>query len=269
MDFLELLERLSVPNRDNGVRFTETDRFDAINALLWNSRYRRINPDGLFFLYAAKPLDEICDPVLISSHIDCVMPRLFSREQDQDLLLGTYDNSITNAGILWLMLENALPDNVLVAFTGDEERSSHGAAQLVRYLTDQNKKPAVTLVLDVTDMGWEDGADFTVENNFWSDGLGHRVVGAAEATGACWKFVPSDVDEIPSFVEPSLVIAEEATEDESWEYDEYDWNCFSLCLPVDGPMHSSAGVLARKAGVQAYIQALRNITIALSGNANK
>lgn len=268
MDFFQILEHICVPNRDNGQRFTDTERFHKINSLLWNSKYRRINPDGLFFLYAAKPLQEISDPIVISSHIDCVdnMTHLFSREQGAELMLGTYDNSITNAAILTLMLEEALPDNVIVAFTGDEECASRGAAHLTEYLTRNEKVPAMVVVLDVTDMGWEEKADFTVENNFWPNRLGIQIIHAAEATGACWRFVPSDPEDIPDYVDAAYVIPEEAEEDESWEYDEHSWNCFSLCLPVDGPMHSNAGVLVRRAGALSYIDALKRIAAALCSN---
>lgn len=267
MDFWELLQQLCVANRDDGHRFTYTERFDRINTLLWNSKYRRINPDGLFFLYAAKPLEEIQTPILISSHIDCVreMTRLFSRAQGAERMHGTYDNAITNAAVLWLMLEGVLPENVLVAFTGDEEYSSQGATQLARYLEAKGRSPAGVMVLDVTDMAWQEQADFTVENDFWYDSLGRRVIRAAEATGFHWCFVPSDPEEIPSYVPCNRVIHEEATGDESWEYDECDLECFSLCLPVDGEMHSNDGVLARTASIPKYIEALRRIATALAG----
>lgn len=267
MNFFEILETLMVPNRDNGKCFTDPRRIERIDGLLWNSRYRRVNPDGLFVLYAAKPLAQIARPVVISTHVDCVpeMTRLFTRECGSDQIRGTYDNAITNAAALWLMLQNKLPDNVLVAFTGDEEEDSKGALQLTRYLSRVGKSPSVVAVLDVTDMGWAEGADFTVENNFWTDDQGCTVIAAAAEASENWRFVPEDLDEIPGYVPRALVIHEEAEPDESWDYDEQDQSCFSLCLPVYGPMHSNQGVLARKSSCQAYLDALERIMRALVG----
>ena len=53
--------------RDDGRHFTNTDRLDEIQRILWNSRYRRVNPLGLFHLYAARPLDQIEGPVVLVS----------------------------------------------------------------------------------------------------------------------------------------------------------------------------------------------------------
>ena len=178
MQILEILEQLMVPNRDNGSSFTDTQRIDKIKRLLWNSPYRCVNSAGLFFLFASKPLEELENPVLISSHIDCVesITRFFVEDAGEDLLLGTFDNGITNAAATFLMLEGKLPENVIIAFTGDEEDESRGARQVVRYLEGLQRTPVATIVLDVTDMGWEQAAPFTVENNFFSIDLGEKVV---------------------------------------------------------------------------------------------
>ncbi len=264
MKFFEILEEIMLPSHDNGEVFTNTQRIEKIDALLKNSKYRQVNCSGLFYLYAAKPLSEIHDPILVSTHIDCVMTEFFTKEKGEDLILGTYDNCITNAAIVSLMLRGNLPDDVLIAFTGDEEDDSNGATQLVEFLSGRKQIPAVTIVLDVTDMGWGNNAPFTVENNFWEDNLGRNIICLAESRSHSWKFVPSDVDDIPTYVGRQYVIYEEAGADESWEYDEYDWDCFSLCLPIHGPMHSNAGVLARKTSCLAYTGFLEYILQALS-----
>ncbi|MBQ7501862.1 M20/M25/M40 family metallo-hydrolase [bacterium] len=262
MQLMRTLSDIMLLNRDNGRRFEITDRIDKINALLWNSRWRRVNAQGIFHLFAAKPLKEIDKPViLVSSHIDCHknISSCFTKFEENGLMLGTYDNCITNAAILQLMLNDRLPDNVVVAFTGDEEEESRGAKQVCRYLQGLKQKIAAAAVLDVTDQGWEQQADFTVENNFWSDPLGRHVIESAEKLPASWYFVPEDVENVPSYIKNERVILIEAECDESWDYDEFDLQCFSFCLPVCGPMHSDSGVLARRDGFVKYTEALEYI----------
>lgn len=274
---MEILEALSVLNRDDGAKFTDASRLDAIAELLWNSRYRRINPQGLFHLYATTPIAAYRDrPVIVlSSHVDCVRSiyRCFTSEPGGGMLLGTYDNSITNAAALSRMLRGALPDDALVAFTGDEEENCAGAKQLATYLRESGARIACVIVLDVTDMGWADGAAFTLENNFWNDALGRAAVESAERiareSGVVWRFVPSDPERIPPYVPEDCAVHEEAEPDESWEYDELDVPCFSFCLPVKGEMHSNAGCRAREASYHAYARALSALTEALSAALRK
>ena len=157
------------------------------------------------------------------------------------------------------MLEGTLPENVLVTFTGDEEMSSHGITETVRYLRSKRIGIDLAVVLDVTDMGWEEHAGFTVENNFWDDSRGARVIEQIRRLDAQWRFVPEDPENIPSYVPPERVIPCEAEPDESWQLDELDVPCFSLCLPIRGPMHSDDGALARRSSFTAYRTALKAV----------
>ena len=263
MELLEILSAVSVINRDDGRRFTETGRLDAITALLWDSKYRRINADGLFALYAAKPLTEYkgTDVVVVTSHVDCErgITRCFSRREPKGMLKGTYDNAATNAAITFLMLKGSLPDNVIIAFTGDEEVDSDGVAQLIAFLRKHSVNIRKAIVLDVTDMGWKEGADFTVENDFWSGNCGREIIETAQNLPYSWRFVPSDPDDVPAFVPKDVVIYKEAEPDESWRLDDFDVNCCSVCLPVEGKMHDDAGVLAREASFFNYTEALDRI----------
>lgn len=261
-DVFNILDRIMRLNRDNGKWFTQTDRLDEIQRLLWDSRYRRVNPQGLFHLYAKRPLDWLEGSiVLVSSHVDCEagITRCFCEDAGDGLLRGTFDNAATNAAVLSLMLEDSLPDTVLVAFTGDEEEDSHGVIQTVRFLRSQRVKIDIAVVLDVTDMGWREHAGFTVENNFWDDVCGRRVIERVAHVPAEWYFVPEDPDAVPSYVPPERVIPVEAEADESWDLDELDVPCLSLCLPVHGDMHSDRGVLARRASFNAYRSALASV----------
>lgn len=260
MELIDILAQVSVVNRDNGKRFTQTDRLDAISSLLWNSSYRRINSDGLFNLYAKRPIEQLTNEsiVVISSHVDCErgISNCFTSAVYNDIMHGTYDNAITNVAIISAMLTDQLPDHVLIALTGDEEVDSKGAKHLLNFLQSKSIEIKVIVVLDVTDMGWTENADFTVENNFWSELLGSKIVEIADSSSYNWRFVPSDVNEIPQYVSSDYVIMVEAEEDESWYYDEEKQQCFSFCLPVYGEMHSDDGVLIRKEAFYHYAEML-------------
>ena len=256
MEIYDLLEKLSVVNRDDGEKFTDTRRLDVINELLSNSNYRKIEAQGLFHLYSKRPLSSLNKSVvLVSSHVDCHnrITDCFSKVVDDETIFGTYDNLITNASVICNMLSEELPENVLVAFTGDEEDESRGANQVIEFLNSNNVAIKCVVVLDVTDMAWDDEADFTIENNFWFYTVGKAVVELADRFCKTWRFVPSDLDTIPGYVSRDRIISEEAEPDESWEYDDCEQICFSLCLPTKGEMHSNKGIYARRSSLEKYI----------------
>lgn len=259
MNLTDLLKDINVLCRDNGNEFTDTRRLEVIEEKLRGSEY--VSKRGkLFRLYSKKPVSEIAGKLLVSSHVDCEegITECFSRDETAETLKGTYDNSITNAAILALMMEGTLPERVVVAFTGDEEKDSRGAIEVAKYLK-KKKKEFHAVVLDVTDFGWDEGADFTIENNFWKKRTGQSVYSTAVKIGYPWLFVPEDPDDIPDYIPRNRVYPEEAEPDESWEYDEQGVRCFSLCLPVDGPMHSNEGVIARKQSFTNYVEMLNRV----------
>jgi hypothetical protein len=260
MDLLDVLSKVSVLNRDNGRVFTDTTRLDMIQELLDGSEYKRINDEGLFHLYSKKDIGSLCkkEVIVVSTHVDCEhhITCCFSERIGDGLLKGTYDNSITNAAILSLMLDHPLPDNVIVAFTGDEEETSIGSIQLARFLKRNGLKIKHIFVLDVTEVGWEKQADFTVENDFWDDDFGETIIEYAERSGYPWRFVPGEPDDIPEYVPGYRIEHIEAFEDESWDYDEHDIDCCSLCLPSKGEMHCDDGILVRESSFKVYTQVL-------------
>lgn len=132
--FNYLLTKINVLNYDNEKKFIRTDRLDHICETLWNGSYRSINANGLFHLYSKVPLSKLPDElIVISSHVDDCQRQItkcFSKDYGYDWTQGTFNNSLTNAMAVSLMLEDALAMNVVVVFTGDEEEDPNGAADV-------------------------------------------------------------------------------------------------------------------------------------------
>ena len=237
-DFFDILTAVTVDCKDNGERFTVTDRVAVIEQLLENTAYKLIFRRPLALLYAKRQLREGDRVLLISSHIDCVYGRCFCNDEG-DCLRGTFDNSFTNAAVLWNMLHNDLPDNVVVAFTGDEERDSRGALQVVEALGEMGVEVSIALVQDVTNVGWESGALFTIENDLGIDILtGYNIISSLEKYGGRFAFKHN------------------ALPDESWDYADYGIPSITLCVPVGGELHGDAGVLLRKESATEYCNVL-------------
>jgi len=70
-----------------------------------------------------------------------------------------------------------------------------------------------------------------------------------------------------SYKEVLIISSQQAGPDESWEYDEYDLNCFSFCLPtrpinalrfedVSVWMHNDKGIVIKEESIVEYPKAL-------------
>ena len=237
-DFFDILRTVTVDCKDNGECFTVTDRVAVIERMLENTEYKLISRQPLALLYAKRQVCEGDRVLLISSHIDCLHGDCFCSD-DGDSLRGTFDNSFTNAALLWNMLHDKLPDNVVVAFTGNEESDSQGAVQTVVALGQMGCEVAAALVLDVTNEGWESGALFTLENDLGIDILtGYNIISSLEQYGGRFAFKHN------------------ALPDESWDYADYGIPSLTLCVPVDGDLHGDAGVMLRKESALEYCNVL-------------
>ena len=237
-DFFDILAAVTVDCKDNGECFIVTDRVAVIESLLKNTDYNLIARQPLALLYAKRQVREGDRVLLISSHIDCVSGNCFCNDEGE-CMRGTFDNSFGNAAVLWNMLQDRLPDNVVVAFTGDEEKDSHGAVQTVVALGQMGCEVATALVLDVTNEGWERGALFTLENDLGIDILtGYSIISSLEQYGGRFAFKHN------------------ALPDESWDYADYGIPSLSLCVPVGGELHGDAGVLLRKESALEYCKVL-------------
>ena len=237
-DFFDILKAVTVDCKDNGESFTVADRVAAIEHMLEKMGYRLISRQPLALLYAKREIREGDRVLLISSHIDCVYGGCFCNDEG-DCLRGTFDNSFTNAAVLWTMLQTNFPDNVVVAFTGNEESDSQGAVQTVVALGQMGCEVAAALVLDVTNEGWESGALFTLENDLGIDVLtGYNLISSLEQYAGRFAFKHN------------------ALPDESWDYADYGIPSLTLCVPVGGELHGDAGVLLRKDSALEYCKVL-------------
>ena len=247
MEFETLLKKLTCADcKDDGEKFTVSSRLDVISDLLAESEWNLIAKGNLCHIYSRCELQADQEIVLISSHVDCVYSRLFL-EREGDMFRGTFDNALTNAAVVEMMLSGRLPENVVVAFTGDEEVHSFGAKEVVKYLSEIGCYVRFIVVTDVTNVGWEHGLSFTIENDLNIDLLtAHNIIEHMKKYAGAYGFV------------------HEAMPDESWIYDEYKLPCLTLCHPVGGDMHSDEGALARLSSFPIYCDALVSLCQLLS-----
>ncbi len=237
-DFFSLLKAVTVDCKDNGDCFVVSDRLSVIERLLEGSCYRLVSREPLALIFAKEGFCVQDKVLLVSSHVDCVYSRCFCND-DGECYRGTFDNSFGNAAVLWNMLNGSLPDNAVVAFTGDEEKDSKGAAQALLALGRLGCNVSFALVLDVTGVGWESGALFTIENDACIDILaGYGIVSSLEPYSGRFAF------------------SHNAEPDESWCYAEYGIPCLTLCAPVGGNLHGDEGVLLRKESAAEYCKVL-------------
>ena len=239
---IELLNKIAgTINHDANGKFVsgKIERLDLIKEMLQGSEYK-LTEMGLCHLYSKRPLHEIQEPItLISSHVDTHrnITKPFSEIREEKKLYGTYDNSITNAAVLTLMLEDRLSDKVVIAFTGNEENGMLGAIGLGKYLKDK-KIQANVIVTDVTDRGYKGKNVFSLENRCHSAKWTHSVRDILNNLDFKWKLEDNYED------------------DETCAYYSHGYECFSFCIPTKGKMHSNSGLKTRISTYDKYIEAL-------------
>ena len=236
-----LLKQVTCDCKDDGNSFLVKDRIDVIKAYLENTAYQLLAEEDLFLLYGKDNLVQGKPVVLISSHIDCVYESCFC-ETNGDYYHGTFDNSFTNAAILYLLKNHELPDNVVIAFTGDEEHDSAGAIALNVFLTRHGCPIRFAIVLDVTNAGWKEEHLFAIENDLGIDLLtAYQIIKTLEPFNGKYTFLHN------------------AEPDETWDYDEYGIPCMTLSAPVGGNMHGEEGVFIRKQTMPVYCKVLESL----------
>ena len=256
------ISRLTVPFSDDGKKFIRTDRLALITEALRDSDYNCLADLSLAKVYNHRDFQSGKPSILVSCHIDSVYGEYFARLQDGELY-GTFDNSACNAVLVEAMLQALLPVQVLVTFTGDEEKKSRGADRTIEFLQkmDVFKNLEMVITLELTEEHF-DSCHFTIEN--------HCV--EKKNKESLLKFgKKQDMMDYLSAMIDSPVFIKNAEPDESWLYREYDLNCFTLCLPcrlLGEDMHDDTGVAIKEESVTGYIEALKQITQAISDNLN-
>jgi hypothetical protein len=259
----DLVHHLTAPCADNGREFTAAERISRIKSLHQRAGHQLSAELPLALVYRHPQFNPGKPAVLVSSHIDSLYTRYHSR-LDGQTFLGTYDNSITNAAVAHLILTGTLHPQVLVAFTGDEERGSRGASQVVEHLSNGNEtlRPELVVVLDVTEEAY-DSHPVSFENLFAGDGTEGGGAFGMKHRDDLLSFIPS----IPGMEDSHIVPRGEA--DESWQYASHDLNCLALCLPIQtitGNMHDDEGVHAKLRSLEAYTEIVGLFTNAALGH---
>ncbi|MGL4518930.1 MAG: M28 family peptidase [Phocaeicola sp.] len=235
-NFTTLLSEITVDCKDNGVRFKKKKRIKAIETWLADTDYTLLYEGDLALIYGKKPLSAETR-VVISSHIDCVYSGLFCEELSEALWKGTFDNSLTNAAVIQNMRDNLFADDVVIAFTGDEEDGQQGAIEVMEEMKEAGCTPQLVIVSEVTEEGWEEDANFTIENDLQIDlKKAHKLINLLEPYN--YQFI------------------HQAEPDESWSYGKMEHPCLTLSIPVLGEMHGKEGVVARKKDLPIYCEAL-------------
>ncbi|MDR3287460.1 MAG: M28 family peptidase [Prevotellaceae bacterium] len=222
---IDILKAVTVSSKDDGKKWTDVTRLAVIKEMLDCSGYELLNAgslhNDLYLLYGKGKLSKSKKYTVISSHIDTVMSRFFVDIKGSKLT-GTFDNAITNAAAIYNMLNGKFDDNILVAFTGNEECGMQGANNLCKYLSDYD----ITAYM-VVDVSWEIyySNAFTIENIKLTTEQLDKLLSASKAIGEKFLFV------------------------NTFEYDDEtaaysDYSCFCYCIPIDNDdeMHTNVGV---------------------------
>jgi hypothetical protein len=161
----QLISKFTVPSSDDGKKFIRTERLDLIRQALGDSDYICLADLPLAKIYSHQNFQSDKPSILVSCHIDSVYGEYFACPQAGELH-GTFDNSACNALLIEAMLKTLLPAQVLVTFTGDEEKKSRGADRTIVFLQkiDVFQNLEMVITLDLTEESYG-ACHFTVENH--------------------------------------------------------------------------------------------------------
>lgn len=251
--------QLTIPCADDGDVFTQTERLHLIQDILSDTPYECWADQPLAKIYRHANYQPHKPVILVSSHIDSLYGEYYAVVKGGELH-GTFDNSVCNALVVESMLESRLPAQVIVTFTGDEEESCRGVDQTIDFLREQDifVQLEMVITLDLTEDHYG-AAPFTVEN--------YCVEQGNSRSRSLLRFGrKKDLKEYLLAMVAPIAFVKDAAPDESWQYDEYDLNCFSLCLPcrvLGVDMHDDLGVAVPRVSLGKYRAILEQIAQAV------
>ena len=260
---LSQIKRLTVPSSDNGRRFVRTDRLERVEDALSASTYGCVASPPLARVYRRKDFRENQRALLVSCHIDSVYGHYWVSTTSEEVI-GTLDNSACNGILVELMVQERLPAQAMVVFTGDEEGDSAGVDQVISCLHDT---PAVfwnlelVIALDLTEEFYGQ-RHFTIENCFVERDNARSLLKFGRKRELRRYLTAIAPGAVPVFVK-------DAEADESWQYDEHDVNCFSLCLPcrlLGSDMHDDSGVAVSRNSLMGYAETLAALTAGIDAD---
>lgn len=263
---LEILRQINIKCEDDAKGFKDSEKIGRIDKILKKTKYRRIHDGHLTKIYSQLHIREIAGKslVLVSSHIDTVYKNFYEME-GRDVVTGTLDNSITNAILIDLLVRNDLPENVTVAFTGNEEKESLGVDETISFLHSAKARAGIVVSLDITNRGYRNHG-YTVENYFVKKGMGKAFYRK--------KQLKNYLVELLEKKKVKTIHHVSADPDDTWQFDEHNLNCFTLCLPSrniaehDDWMHDDMGVIVKKSALKEFSQALLKLLRRLAKDFN-
>ena len=242
-----------------------TEKLDIIDSFC-KEKDRLLGRCSVLYCNNLEQLKEQEDIIVLSSHIDLV-PEITAPHcvfyVGKEAMRGTFDNTITNAAVLNLLIENRLPDNVVVSFTGDEETGRcTGAKETIQILTSLgfSKQHIHPIALDVTYEGFrieieDQPVCFTVENVRYEDS--HLIKIANELYKEDFPFICAPKDAYPKGTK-AICRGNHSLYDEAVAYQDLVDKGVSICLPVGkGSMHSNKGVEADEQVYFGYMEVLQ------------
>ena len=274
MDIKDILEKIALAARSNKDGFYETDKLEAIEALISeeSSPYKIVKKTEHAWIFGQREPQKGDFPMLVSSHADIVpyIKNPFSTlKEDEPYFHGTYDNLGTNGAAVSLMVNRIMPENVYFAFTAEEETGRcTGAETALKYLRDETGVDPVCVALDVTDEGYDENRLCTVEGfNAKTEEIRRNILRrllSGEGTEQSFEVVRLHKKDDVSVLPEEYINKHTTVFDESIFYAGKNCNSFSLCMPTDGEMHSDSGLYVKEPVLRGYELSLAQVIYLLT-----
>lgn len=239
ISYLKILKQINLVCKDDGLKFIEFQKMNAIIRLLNDYKVNLNNLFAEFFVNEKAA-------IILSSHIDSVYSKTFTFVRN-NIIYGTLDNSISNAAIIYLMVNKPeLFSNVKVVFTGNEENGFGGAKAYSSYIN----KNDIVITADVT---FNERPIVKIENP--SRSLDMKMQ----------KFLKNKYDREIIDYDTNY------SSDETEIYSIFTCNTLSLSIPInpiqandDNWMHSEFGQWVDKKIINQYLKFLEELILFLS-----